>query len=399
MTSEPLTSTSSHPIQQNPSDQISTVAAAMWLTVVGTLGILFLPLMVGGIINELGFSELQAGYIAAAEMAGVATASGLGVFWVRRVNWVKIGTVSTVVFIAANWLSTGIDAYWAMFVARFCVGLASGALLAIGMACQSDSKNADRIFGYWVACQMTVSSVGYLLLPSVRANWGIDGFFFALIAIGTTAFISIVFLPKRGLDRSATSGKNRTTLVTSITALFGALLFFMAQGGLWAFLERLGLSSNLSTTEIGFALAISSYFGIAGGLAKNWLVDAAGTLSPFVLVIVGELFMLVLFSVTPGNVLFAVAVCLLQFFWAMGMASFLSAFNLVDQSGALVLLLMSVAKVGYSLGPAMMGWLIVDDDYSNVLLASGVLVVIGLLTTIILIKIKLKSAAPSPQTA
>jgi predicted MFS family arabinose efflux permease len=356
------------------------------------LGILFLPLMVGGIIAELGFSELQAGYVAAAEMAGVAIASGLGVFWVRRVDWVKIGTLSTIVLIAANWVSMGIDGYWAMIVARFCVGLASGALLAIGMACQSDSKNADRIFGYWVACQMTVSSVGYLILPSVRANWGIDGFLFALIAVATTAFISIAFLPRRGLDRTASSGKQRTTLLTNIAALFGALLFFMAQGGLWAFLERLGLSSSLSTTEIGFALAISSYCGIAGGLAKNWLVDVAGTLSPFVLVIVGELFMLVLFAVEPGNVLFAVAVCLLQFFWAMGMASFLSAFNLVDRSGALVLLLMSVAKVGYSLGPAMMGWLIVDENYSNVLLASGVLVVIGLLTTSILIKIKLKSA-------
>jgi predicted MFS family arabinose efflux permease len=391
MKSDSFASTSSHPITQNPTDQISTVAAAMWLTVVGTLGILFLPLMVGGIIAELGFSELQAGYVAAAEMAGVAIASGLGVFWVRRVDWVKIGTLSTIVLIAANWVSMGIDGYWAMIVARFCVGLASGALLAIGMACQSDSKNADRIFGYWVACQMTVSSVGYLILPSVRANWGIDGFLLALIAVGATAFISIAFLPKRGLDRIASSGKQRTTILTNTTALFGALLFFMAQGGLWAFLERLGLSSSLTTTEIGFALAISSYCGIAGGLAKNWLVDAAGTLSPFILVIVGELFMLVLFAVEPGNVLFAVAVCLLQFFWAMGMASFLSAFNLVDQSGALVLLLMSVAKVGYSLGPAMMGWLIVDDNYSNVLLASGVLVVIGLLTTTILIKIKLKS--------
>ena len=35
---------------------------------------------------------------------------------------------------------------------------------------------------------------------------------------------------------------------------------------------------------------------------------------------------------------------------------------------------------------------IVDENYSSVLLASGVLVVIGLLTTSILIKIKLKSA-------
>jgi len=367
-------------------NKISTVAAAMWMTVVGTLGILFLPLMVGGIISELGFTEKLAGYIAAAEMAGVAVVSGLGVFWVRRINWVTIAILSTVLFIAGNWISIGVTEYWPMFASRFLVGAASGALLAIGLACQSDSKNADRIFGYWVACQMAVSSAGYILLPGVRATWGLDGFLFALIILGLTAFVSIVFLPARGLNRASAQEKQTNKILTSALALGGALFFFMAQGGLWAFLERLGLAAALSTTEIGFALAISSYLGIVGGLAKNWLADTIGTLSPFIFVIVGELIMLMLFAIGSGSVMFAIAVCMLQFFWAMGMASFLAGLNLIDSSGGLVLLLMSVAKAGYSLGPAMMGWLIIGDDYTGVLFACGVLVTVGVSTAVLLIK-------------
>lgn len=52
----------------------------MWMTVVGTLGILFLPLIVSGLIDDLAFTKQQAGYVAAAEMAGVAILSGSGVF-------------------------------------------------------------------------------------------------------------------------------------------------------------------------------------------------------------------------------------------------------------------------------------------------------------------------------
>jgi len=367
-------------------NKTSTVSAAMWMTIIGTLGILFLPLMVGGIIDDLGFNKKQAGYIAAVEMAGVAIASGAGVFWVRRVNWVTIATISTIVFIAANWVSTGIDEYWAMFVSRIFVGGASGALLAIGLACQSDSKNAARVFGYWVACQMTVSSVGYLLLPSVKATWGLDGFLFALTIMGFTTFLSIAYLPKRGLRRTKPLEKQQETIVASTLALSGALLFFMAQGGLWAFLERLGLAADLTAREIGFALAISSYCGIVGGLAKNWLADAVGVLSPFIFVVIGEVIMLFLFTIISSNVLFAIAVCMLQFFWAMGMASLLGGFNVIDKSGGLVLLLISTAKIGYSLGPALMGWLIFGDDYTYVILTCGVLVVIGMITTTLLIK-------------
>ena len=367
-------------------NSMKTIAAAMWMTVIGTVGILFLPLMVGGIIDELGFDKIQAGYIAAAEMAGVAIASGLGIYWVRRVNWQTTATYASIIFIGANWVSTGIDGYWLMFIARLLVGLSSGVLLAIGLACQSDSKNAQRIFGYWVACQMTVSSVGYLLLPGIRTQWGLDGFLFALMILGATSFVSILFLPKHGKNRTVDANGPRSSMVLGGLALSGALLFFMAQGGLWAFLERLGLAANLTVTQIGFALAISSYCGIVGGLAKNWLADFMGATAPFVCVAIGEIVMLFLFANDPGNVLYAVAVCMLQFFWAMGMATLMGGFNLIDKSGGLVLLLMSTAKAGYSLGPALMGWLIDGDDYSWVLISSGAFVIVGMLTVAVLIR-------------
>lgn len=369
---------SDDPVLVEKIDKTMTVAAAMWLTIVGTLGILFLPLLVSGLIDELSFDKKRAGFIAATEMAGVAIASGLGVIWVRRFNWRTTAVASTVIFIAGNLVSVDINSYWPMLVSRFVVGIASGALLAIGLACQSDSKNAVRIFGYWVACQMTVSSAGYLLLPIVRENWGLDGFLFALVLLGLTAFLAVAQIPAHGLKRAVTSEMRQGLLRSGPLALFGALLFFMAQGGLWAFLERLGLGINLTTTQIGFALALSSWLGIAGGLAKNWLADALGSLSPFTFVIVGQLVMLVLFETGTDILLFGTAVCMLQFFWAMGMAALLGGFNVIDKTGGLVLLLMSIAKVGYSLGPALMGWLIIGEDYSRALVAGGVLVIVGM---------------------
>ncbi len=77
----------------------------------------------------------------------------------------------------------------------------------------------------------------------------------------------------------------------------------------------------------------------------------------------------------------------------MGMASLLGGFNVIDKTGGLVLLLVATAKVGYSLGPAVMGWLIVGEDYTYVILCSGALVVAGMLTSVLLIRSRTDPAA------
>ena len=90
--------------------------------------------------------------------------------------------------------------------------------------------------------------------------------------------------------------------------------------------------------------------------------------------------MLVLFAQDASNVTYVLAACMLQFFWAMGMASLLAGLNIIDDSGRLILLMMASAKTGYSLGPALMGWLISDDDYTIMLVTWGVFVAFGIST-------------------
>ena len=68
-------------------------------------------------------------------MAGIAISSGLGVYWVRRVNWVTFAALATILSIASTVASIQIDSFWPMFVARLFAGLASGTLLALGLAC------------------------------------------------------------------------------------------------------------------------------------------------------------------------------------------------------------------------------------------------------------------------
>ena len=374
--------------RQEAINTLSAVSIGMWLSVLGTFGILFLPLFVGGIISDLGFSDQQGGYIAAAEMAGVAIASGSGVLWVRKVNWRVASAVSLVLLIATNYLSVHIDSFAPMFVVRLMEGLASGVLLAIGMACLSDHKEADRIFGYWVAGQMTMSVIGYLVLPTVRESWGLDGLFIALALLGLISLLfSYLYLPARGVNRVEAVSKGKNRLMFNAFALVGALLFFMAQGGIWAFLEKIGASANLNVTQIGYALALSSFFGIAGGFARNWIAQALGQFSPFIAVLIGEFLMLVIFLGDFNYPFFMAAVCMLQFFWAMGMASFLGSFNIIDKTGGLVLLLLATAKVGYSLGPAIMGTLVQSgNDYDYAFYSGGAFALFGIVIVMGLIK-------------
>ena len=54
------------------------------------------PLLVGGFVTELGFSNRQGGYIISAELAGFALAPIPAAIWVKRISW------RTALYIAAG---------------------------------------------------------------------------------------------------------------------------------------------------------------------------------------------------------------------------------------------------------------------------------------------------------
>lgn len=355
--------------------------AAIWVAVVGVIAYMFLPLMLGGLADDLGFSNRQLGFIGAAEAAGMGVANAIAVFWIRRSNWRSVIVWASLLMVASNLASMTISTFSLMFVARLVDGFAGGALIALGVACQSDNSNADRIFGYFVATEMLFSSLGFVVLPVLSASFGVDGVFGALAAISLTGLLAAIVHPRRGTASRQSEGgfslKVSTSFV-SIAALIGALLFFMSQGGLWAFVERIAIASELTAQQIGNALAVSSVFGIIGALGANWISSRIGERHAFILVLIGEVICIALLYGHLSAVQYSLAASMFIFFWAMGLPLLLSQFNRLDQTGQLVVLLYAMTKLGYALGPALMGFLVFGSNFGAVLFVTCVLCIAGI---------------------
>jgi len=355
--------------------------AAIWVAVVGVIAYMFLPLMLGGLADDLGFTNKQLGFIGAAEAAGMGIANAVAVFWIRRSNWRTIIVWASLLMIVSNLASMLISTFPLMLAARLVDGFAGGALIALGVACQSDNSNADRVFGYFVATEMLFSSVGFVVLPVLSVSFGVDGVFGALAVISLTGMAVATVHPKQGTaSRESDTGFDRkaATSFVSIAALTGALLFFMSQGGLWAFVERIAIASELSAQQIGNALAISSIAGIIGALGANWISTRVGELRAFAFVLIGEVLCIYLLFGQLSVLQYAVAASMFIFFWAMALPLMLSLFNRLDSTGQLVVLLYAMTKLGYALGPAMMGLMVADNDFGAVLVTTAILCVAGL---------------------
>ena len=355
--------------------------AAIWIAVVGVIAYMFLPLLVGGLADDLGFNNQQLGYIGAAEAGGMGLANAVAVSWIRRWNWRTVIWISVITMVFANLASTEISSFPAMFIARLIDGFAGGSLIALGVACQSDNSNADRVFGYFIATEMVFSSIGFLVLPSITEKYSVDGIFVALAIISLSGLLVAFHHPREGLQSRSgkdPSKKDSALSKVAIVALIGALLFFMSQGGLWTFVERIGVASALNSEAIGQALAASSLFGLIGALGANWLAQRVGPLRAFTVVLVGEL---ICISLMVGDLdiwryFFSTGLFIL--FWSMGLPLMLSQCNRLDESGRLVILLYAMGKLGYTLGPAMMGLLIFGSNFAYVLLSTVVLCIAGL---------------------
>lgn len=362
----------------NRLDHPSVVAASIWLATLGALSFMFMPLIVGGVVDTLGFTNQQAGFISAADTGGMGLLSALSIFWARKFDWRKTGALGIFLMVVANLLSAEVSDFWSLFFLRFLDGCGGGILISVGLACQSDYKNPGRAFSLFVGLEMFVNGTIYYVMPHIMQNYGLASLMWVIAAIATTGIVALFWLPGYGLDRTEKRQATNNALLVWAVALLGALFFYMSQGGVWAFLERIGAAAGIGSAEIGEAFVISFIPGIIGALGATWFIDVLGRFRTLAIIFVGEVACLYMLTLDVDYLSFLIVLCLFEFCWSMSLPLLMSAFTKLDVSGRLVLLLFATAKLGYTLGPALMGVVFVGQDFLPAIFLGLALCVTGL---------------------
>jgi MFS transporter, DHA1 family, inner membrane transport protein len=327
-----------------------------------------LPLLVGATVELLGFTAKQAGLIGGADMFG-GTVSALCVsFIVPRGKWRLLIISGILILTAADAYSGLAQTFPSLLMSRIVAGLGEGLVLTIATVSIAETRNPDRVYAFAAAGLVAFGSPALYLMPSLLAAHGLRGVFWllaALTAITTPLVRCVPDLPHLSEPSAAPLAMVRIPR-KSIIGLAGVFMYFIAQGGVWAFLDRIGLAHHIETSSVGIALAVSAIAGFLGALLASWLDVRYGRLKPLLCSTVGTVVALLTLNEIGTLAVFTAMTALFNFSWNVAVPYQFGALAEVDSSRRTVALAGVFVNAGLAAGPVIAAALISEQSVQNV---------------------------------
>jgi MFS family permease len=365
-----------------------SIIAIVYIAVIAPCVFILQPGYVQGLVEHLRFSEAQAGYIASAEMFGIAFTTILLIFIESRFDWRKLTMVFLIVASIGNLMSLSLVDFNSLAAVRFLTGMGSGGLMSITFAMMGTSEKSDRNFGYIITWVLTYGALGILAMPSAFEIIGMNGvlLFFALFNISGLFFLR--YLPRSGvqhLDLSLPEDSSFSWQLKGLT-LLAILAYNTSIGIVWAYMFLLGLEAGVAEQTVANVLTVSQFLGIAGAFLVVVLQLRIGRIIPLQLSIFGTAIGIYMLVGEIALFQFALGVCLFNFLWNVSMPYLLATMSDFDRRGRVVIYGIAAQTMGYAIGPFIAATLLGASGYAMVytvatilFIASGLLLLPGLI--------------------
>lgn len=342
--------------------------ALLLIHTIGPQTVVILPALVQGYVEQLGMSEQDAGFLASMETWGMFVATFAMMVLVSRVNWRLLIRLSLIAMVAANALSMFTESAVALYVLRFIAGLGGGAIVAISYAMIGLTLSKDRNFGWALFFVLLYGAIVFPLLPIIVSQFGFAGAFCFFAVFSSLGLPFVGGLPSKG---TAPSEADADAIDLSTTmkglAVLTMLFYFIAQIGVWSYFYRFGIHFGISDQDVGTALSLSQFFGLAGAffvvlfanlVRKDLALFAGIGLSIVSIALLFESHAFLAFVLISGAY---------QFLWNMTHPYLLGALASFDPTGRIVVYGTAMQFLGIAVGPAIAALLVTDTSLGNVL--------------------------------
>lgn len=346
--------------------------AILAMTVLGIVGsnmVLILPVVVGALIDILGLTSRQAGFMATAEFIGMAAGNLVIASLIHSWNRRSLGFLMLLLMIAGNITSVFADGFAALFITRTICGLSEGALVALMTAVVVSTRAPERIFASFSIANLIIAAISFKIIPGIIAAWGTNGAFVWLAGLACLGMSVLHWLPafavqpvESGPDAKAI--KSRIALVPAIMGLAAMFSFSLAIGAVWPYMERIGVSQGLSVENVASWLAAGSFAAIAGALMVTWLGTRLGRTLPvsFGSMALAACLLLLIYA---SNV-FVIVVLVFMWAWVVTLSYLTGAMALLDPLGRVASIGVAMQSSGLMVGPALSAMIISGDQYIKV---------------------------------
>ncbi len=359
-----------------------SIASMIYLVVVSVSVFIIQPGIVQGFVSELGLSPEQAGYVASAEMWGLAVTTVFLIYFAERIDWRKITIASLSIAVAGNVASTLNTDLQTFTLIRAITGLGLGAMISLPFAMLGMTKKTDYNFGLAIVCLLAYGAIVLFLIPMVLASIGLDGIFVFLAIFCGVGFLTVPYIPRGARQSTDQSGDGENQLhFQKRLALAGMLAFNIAIGAVWAYLFLVGTDAGIEEQGVANVLTISQFLGMLGALLVVLLSSKINRGAPLCIAIlscavgIGTLLLEVDFFI------YSLGVYIFNFFWNVCQPYLFANLAAFNDNSKTVIRGSCMQMLGFAIGPYIAATIVgdgVSPSYATVNLFGVVLFLVSL---------------------
>jgi predicted MFS family arabinose efflux permease len=347
---------------------------------VSILPLLVLPTMVGALVDYAGFTESEAGWVAALGGMGGALAAIVIALRIRHLDPRKlavVGLIALALFDAASML-VGKLPVWMFLTLRALSGVGGATAYAAVMATIAAMPDSERGYGVFMVFQFALSAVGLYVLPQVLPDINVTGMYLGLAVAAVLALSQTGSVIRRTASVEEPSIEIHMLIKpAAVLAMLGIGLFEVANNMHFTYAERIGVSFALPDYRIGEILGIATIIGIPAAFGVVWLGNRYGQLRPITVALFLAITALSLLIFWSGTAIYVVAMCALSVAWAFGLPYFQAFEARLDPGGSVVVAGGFFTAMGGAAGPALAASLVSPNYYADVLLGAIVIYLVA----------------------
>ncbi len=343
-------------------DDWRSLTIGIYMALAGYAVMVGLPVISTSWVNNLGFSEVQVGYVTSADLFGLAIGAIIAYFYVAKIDRRLMTIVAASVAIAGNLLCIYFQSYEVTFALRLIAGTGAGVYTGIAVATIGGHSRPAFAFGMELFAFAGSQGAELKFLPYLS----VEGMYVAFAATFVVGLLFISWLPRRPTDSTLdvdvdveeTGGEHHVEhkhvpAYVPWLVLTAVAFTYINIGGYWAYIELATGNTEAAPDWVADMLVYTSVFSVIGCLFAVLLSNRFGLAKPLLVTLIFQasiVFMLV-FGITNTTV--AVSMFAFNFCWIFVDIYQAATISNIDRSGRYVALLPAAQGIGNGLGPAM----------------------------------------------
>ncbi len=370
-------------------DDWRSLSIGIYMALAGYGVMVGLPVMSTAWVNHLGFTAVEVGRIAGADLGGLAIGAVISALFVAKVDRRYMTVVAAAIAIGANILCIYYQSYEATLWLRLAAGIGAGIYTGVAVATIAGHSRPAFAFGLELFAFAASQGAELKFLPYLSMN----GIYLVLAVTFVVGLVFISWLPRRPVEKSLDvevdveepdgdhhfEHKHVPAYVPWM--VLAAITFtYINIGAYWTYIELAASVSDASPDWVASMLWVSSVFSVIGCLFAVLLSNRYGLARPLLVTLIFQAIIVVMLVTGINNVNVAISMFMFNFCWIFVDIYQAATIANIDRSGRFPALIPAAQGLGNFLGPNMAASVLAFGlGYNGVFILCGAASIIAML--------------------